>query len=139
VNATSLKKINSTLALLIIAITVVFLVFEALIWTGQVKIEALGNLGYGLDKLLENPAFVGLLATVIVGTASGFMQNVLKKNDTFDLKKMGETFYYYEPLLILVAQFVPLQYSLVLLFVIDAFRRVLLKLVPAATATTAAK
>jgi hypothetical protein len=126
----SFKKINSTMAALIIAVTVVFLVVEALIWTGQVKVEALGNLGYGVDKLLENPAFVGLLTAAIVGAASGFMQNVFQKNDTFDLKKFAETFYYYEPLLILVAQFIPLKYGVVLLFVIDIFRRVLLKFAP---------
>jgi len=123
-----LKKINSTLAVIITAITVVFLVVEALIWTGYVRVEALGNLGYGVDKLLENPAFVGLLTASIVGAASGFMQNVFQKNDTFDLKKFAETFYYYEPLLILVAQFIPIKYGVVLLFVIDIFRRVLLKL-----------
>jgi len=123
-----LKKINSTLAIIIITITVVFLVVEALIWTGYVRVEALGNLGYGVDKLLENPAFVGLLTASIVGAASGFMQNVFQKNDTFDLKKFAETFYYYEPLLILVAQFIPIKYGVVLLFVIDIFRRVLLKI-----------
>ena len=123
-----MKKINSTLAVIITAITVVFLVVEALIWTGYVRVEALGNLGYGVDKLLENPAFVGLLTASIVGAASGFMQNVFQKNDTFDLKKFAETFYYYEPLLILVAQFIPIKYGVVLLFVIDIFRRVLLKI-----------
>ncbi len=123
-----MKKINSTLAVIIITITVVFLVVEALIWTGYVRVEALGNLGYGVDKLLENPAFVGLLTASIVGAASGFMQNVFQKNDTFDLKKFAETFYYYEPLLILVAQFIPIKYGVVLLFVIDIFRRVLLKI-----------
>ena len=127
------KKINSYLALIIITVTVVFLVTEALIWTNQIKIEALGNLSNGADKLLENPAFVGLVATVIVGTASGFMQKVFKQNDTFELKKLGETFYYYEPLLILVAQFIPVHYAVVLLFVLDVMRRVLLKLVPKTT------
>ena len=116
------------MAAVIIAVTVVFLVVEALIWTGYVRVEALGNLGYGVDKLLENPAFVGLLTAAIVGAASGFMQNVFQKNDTFDLKKFAETFYYYEPLLILVAQFIPVKYGVVLLFVIDIFRRVLLKI-----------
>jgi hypothetical protein len=125
------NKFDSRLAVLIIAITVVFLIFQGLIWTGQLQIKVLGNLSYGLDKLLENPAFVGVLATIIVGTASGFMQNVFKKNDTFDLMKFAETFYYYEPLLILVGQFIPVNYGVVLLFVVDIFRRVLLKLVPA--------
>ena len=35
------------MAAVIIAVTVVFLVVEALIWTGYVRVEALGNLGYG--------------------------------------------------------------------------------------------
>jgi hypothetical protein len=127
------KKINSNLALIIITVTAVFLIIEGLIWTNQIKIEALGNLSNGADKLLENPAFVGLVATVIVGATSGFMQKVFKKNETFDLKSFGETFYYYEPLLILVAQFIPVHYAVVLLFVIDVMRRVLLKLVPKTT------
>ena len=125
------NKFDSRLAVLIIAITVVFLIFQGLIWTGQLQIKVLGNLSYGLDKLLENPAFVGILATIIVGTASGFMQNVFKSNETFDLMKFGETFFYYEPLLILIGQFMPVNYGLVLLFVVDVFRRVLFKLVPA--------
>jgi hypothetical protein len=124
------KKINSNLALIIITVTIIFLIIEGLIWTNQIKIEALGNLNNGTDKLLENPAFVGLIATVIVGAASGFMQKVFKKNETFDLKSFGETFFYYEPLLILVAQFIPVHYGVVLLFVIDVLRRVVLKLVP---------
>lgn len=132
-NATSQFKVNSILAAIIIIITVAFMSLEVLIWTGELKVEALGNLSYGLDKLLENPAFVGLLATLIVGAGSGFMQNVFKKNDTFDLKKFAETFFYYVPLLILIGQFLPVNYSAVLLFVIDAFSRVLLKLVPTAT------
>ena len=127
------KRFDSTLGLLILAVTIIFMVLEALIWTGQVRLDQLGNLGYGLDKLLENPAFVGLLTASIVGAASGFMQNVFQKNDTFDLKKFAETFYYYEPLLILVAQFIPIKYGVVLLFVIDILRRVLLKLVPGVT------
>ena len=125
------KKFDSTLGLLILAVTVIFMVLEALIWTGQVRLDQLGNLGYGLDKLLENPAFVGLLTTLIVGTGSGFMQNVLNKNDTFSLQKFGETFYYYEPLLILIGQFIPVSYGVVFLLVIDVFKRVFLKLTPA--------
>jgi hypothetical protein len=125
------------LAAIIIIITIAFMVLEVAIWTGNLKIEALGNLNYGLDKILENPAFVGLLVTLIVGTVSGFMQNVFKKNDTFDLKKFAETFFFYVPLLTLIGQFLPVSYGAVLLFVIDAFRRVLLKLVPTAdTGTT---
>jgi hypothetical protein len=58
------------------------------------------------------------------------MQKVFKTNETFDLRKFAETFYYYEPLMILVGQFIPVSYGIVLLFVIDIFRRVLLKLVP---------
>ena len=121
------KTINSNLALIIIIVAICFLGLEVLIWTNIVQLEALGNLGNGANKILENPAFVGLLATVIVGAASGFMQKVFKQNDTFDLKKFGETFFYYEPMMILVAQFIPVHYSAVLLFVIDIFRRVILK------------
>jgi hypothetical protein len=121
--------VNSNLALIIIIVTVAFLCLEVLVWTNQLKLEALGNLGKGADKILDNPAFVGLLATTLVGAVSGFMQKVFKKNETFDLKSFGETFFYYEPLMILVAQFIPVHYSVVLLFVIDIFRRVILKLV----------
>lgn len=127
---TSQNTLNSMLAAVILIVTVAFIAVEVVIWTGAVQTSALGNLGYGVDKLLENPAFVGLLSTLIVGTASGFMQKVFKTNETFDLKKFGETFYYYEPLMILVGQFIPVSYGIVLLFVIDIFRRVLLKLVP---------
>ena len=121
---------NSTLAAIIIILTVAFVVVEVFVWTGVLEVSALGNLGYGVDKLLENPSFVGVLATLIVGTASGFMQKVFKTNETWDLQKFGETFYYYEPLLILVGQFIPVKYGVVLLFVIDIFRRVITKLVP---------
>ena len=128
-NVVSGKTVNSNLALIILVIAAVFLGLEVLIWTNMIQLEALGNLGNGANKILENPAFVGLLATVIVGAASGFMQKVFKINDTFSLSKFGETFFYYEPLMILVAQFIPVRYSVVLLFVIDIFRKVILKLV----------
>jgi hypothetical protein len=124
------KKIDSNLAVLIMLVSIVFIVVEVFVWTGQLRIDALGNLGYGLDKLLDNPAFVGLIETLIVGTCSGFMQNVFKKNDTFSLQKFGETFYYYMPLLIMVGQFLPVKFGAVILFVIDVFRRVFLKLAP---------
>jgi len=127
------KKFDSTFALLILAVTAVFMVFEGLIWGGVIQVSALGNLGNGLDKLLENPAFVGVLATLIDGTLSGFMQNVLNKNETFSLQKFGETFYYYEPLMILVAQFIPVSYGVVLLFVVQVFRRAIAKFVSAKT------
>jgi hypothetical protein len=124
------NRLNSTLGLVIIFVSVVFIVVEASIWTGAISIQQLGNLNNGLDKLLDNPAFVGLLVSVFVGVASGFMQNVLKENETFSIVKFGETFYYYEPLMILVAQFIPVKYGVVLLFAVDVVRRVVLKLVP---------
>jgi hypothetical protein len=127
---TSKNEMSSMFATVVIIITVAFLAVQVVIWTGALQTSALGNLGYGLDKILENPAFVGLLGTLIIGAASGFMQKVFKTNETFDVKKFGETFYYYEPLMILVGQFIPVSYGIVLLFVIDIFRRVLLKLVP---------
>ena len=127
------KKIDSRFALLILAVTAVFMVVEGLIWGGVIQVSALGNLGNGLDKLLENPAFVGVCATVIDGTLSGFMQNVVKKNETFSFQKFGETFYYYEPLMILVAQFIPVSYGVVLLFVVQVFRRAIVKIVSAKT------
>ena len=127
------KKIDSRFALLILAVTAVFMAVEGLIWGGVIQVSALGNLGNGLDKLLENPAFVGVLATLIDGTLSGFMQNVLNKNDTFSFQKFGETFFYYEPLMILVAQFIPISYGVVLLFVVQVFRRAIAKVVSAKT------
>ena len=127
---TSQNKLNSMLASVILIVTVAFVAVEVVIWVGGLQTTALGNLGYGVDKLLENPAFVGLLTTLIVGTGSGFMQKVFKTNETFDLKKFAETFYYYEPLMILVGQFIPVSYGIILLFVIDIFRRVMLKLAP---------
>lgn len=127
------KKIDSRFALLILAVTAVFMAVEGLIWGGVIQVSALGNLGNGLDKLLENPAFVGFVATLIDGTLSGFMQNVLNKNDTFSLQKFGETFFYYEPLMILVAQFIPISYGVVLLFVVQVFRRAIAKLLAAKT------
>jgi hypothetical protein len=127
------KKIDSRFALLILAVTAVFMAVEGLIWGGVIQVSALGNLGNGLDNLLENPAFVGVLATLIDGTLSGFMQNVLNKNDTFSFQKFGETFFYYEPLMILVAQFIPISYGVVLLFVVQVFRRAIAKVVSAKT------
>jgi hypothetical protein len=124
------EKFNSTLGLVIIFVSVVFIVTQVPIWTGAISIDQLGNLNNGLDKLLDNPAFVGLLVSIFVGVASGFMQNVLKKNETFSIIKFGETFYYYEPLMILIAQFIPVKYGVVLLFAIDVVKRVVLKLVP---------
>lgn len=122
------EKEYRMLASIIGIVMIVFMIFEVLIWCDVIAIDQLGNLGYGLDRLLENPAFVGLLATVVVGIVSGYMENYSMNGDVFSFNKFAETFFYYEPLLILVTQWVPMKESIILLFVIDVLRRAALRL-----------
>ncbi len=78
-NETSKSEINSMLASIIIIITVAFIAVEVAIWTGALQVSGLGNLGYGVDKLLENPAFVGLLSTIDFGTSAASCRKSLKQ------------------------------------------------------------
>lgn len=123
----------SYLALLILVITVPFLLVEALIWAGTLSIPALGNLANGgtIAALFENPAFVGLIAVMLDGVLSGFMRNALQSKEKFDFKQFGETFFYYEPLLILVSQFFPIKYSFVLVFVVRVVKLAIEKILAA--------
>jgi len=105
---------------MIMIVTVPFLIIEALIWTGTISLPALGNLAEGgtISALFENPAFVGLVSALMDGVLSGFMRNVLQTKEKFDFKQFAETFYFYEPLLILVSQFLPVRFAFVLVFVL---------------------
>ena len=116
------------LAVVLAGLTVVFLVAEALIWFNVISIPELGNLGYGLDQLLDNPAFVGLLATVFVGVFGGYMENWSISGEAFAPGKFAETFYYYEPLLILLSQWLPMREAVAFTFALDVLRRIALRL-----------
>jgi len=118
------QKEYSYLALTLAILTAVFMVCELLIWFNVVSLPQLGNLGYSLDQLFDNPAFVGLLATVFVGVFSGYMENWSISGEGFNLKKFAETFYYYEPLLILFSQWFPMREALVFTFALDVLRRI---------------
>mgnify|MGYP001106199431 CR=1 FL=1 len=118
------QKEYSYLALTLAILTAVFMVCELLIWFNVVSLPQLGNLGYSLDQLFDNPAFVGLLATVFVGVFSGYMENWSISGEGFNLNKFAETFYYYEPLLILFSQWFPMREALVFTFALDVLRRI---------------
>ena len=114
----------SYLALVLAVVTVIFIVAEALIWIGVLDIPAFGNLNNSLDQLFENPAFVGLLTTSIIGVLSGFMENWSITRETFNPNKFAETFFYYEPLLILLSQWLPMKEAVIFTFAIDVLRRI---------------
>jgi hypothetical protein len=111
------------LALMLGILSVVFVAIEILIWFNVVSLPQLGNLGYSLDQLLDNPAFVGLVATVFVGVFSGYMENWSISGEAFDWNKFAETFYYYEPLLILFSQWLPMREAVTFTFALDILRR----------------
>lgn len=123
---------NSYLATLILLVTVPFVTIEVLVWTGQVTIPQLGNLNTGgnLELLLSNPAFVGIVATLLDGVFSGFMRNTIYTKEKFSPKAFAETFYYYEPMFILVSQFLPIQTSFILVFAVRVAKLAVDKLFP---------
>ena len=118
------KQEYNYLAMILVFVTVLFVVVECLIWFNVLDIPQLGNLNNKLDQLFDNPAFVGLLMTFFVGVFSGFMENWSITGEDFDPTKFAETFFYYEPLLILFAQWLPVNYAAIMLFVIDVLRRI---------------
>lgn len=117
------KEQFSYIAFIVGIIMAIFMVVEALIWGGFLSVPQLGNLNNVGNKLFENPAFVGLLATIIVGAISGFMENYTKSKQTFNPAMFAETFFFYEPLMLLFGQFLPAKYAIVFLFGIDIVRR----------------
>jgi hypothetical protein len=130
------QKEYGYLALILAILTVVFIVCEALIWFNVLSLPQLGNLGYSLDQIFDNPAFVGLIATVFVGVFSGYMENWSVSGEGFDWKKFGETFYYYEPLLILFSQWLPMREAVTFTFALDILRRIAKRLRASPVITT---
>jgi len=122
------KEEYSHLALILLLVTAIFMFIECLIWVDVIDIPTLGNLNNKLNQVFENPAFVGLTMTFIVGVASGFMENWSMTREAFDPNKFAETFFYYEPLLILFAQSVPIKEAVVLTFALDVLRRIATRL-----------
>jgi hypothetical protein len=118
------QKEYGYLALILAILTVVFIVCEILIWFNVLSLPQLGNLGYSLDQIFDNPAFVGLIATVFVGVFSGYMENWSVSGEGFDWNKFAETFYYYEPLLILFSQWLPMREAVTFTFALDILRRI---------------
>jgi len=118
------KQEYNYLAMILVILTVMFVVVEALIWFDVIDIPQLGNLNNKLDQLFDNPAFVGLITTLFVGVFSGFMENWSITGEAFDPKRFAETFFYYEPLLILFSQWLPVNYAAIMLFIIDILRRI---------------
>lgn len=118
------EKQLSYLAIVIAAVVAVFMIVQGCIWLGAMDIPELGNLNSKLDAIFENPAFVGLIMTVVVGVISGYMENWVISGEKFDVKKLGETFFLYEPLIILFAQWLPMEYAVVFVFSIDVLRRI---------------
>jgi len=118
------QKEYTYLALTLAILTAIFMVSEVLIWFNVISLPQLGNLGYNIDQLLDNPAFVGLIATAFVGVFSGYMENWSVSGEGFDLKKFAETFYYYEPLLILFSQWLPMREAVTFTFALDVLRRI---------------
>jgi len=131
-----MSKIKSELpyiSTLIVMLTMIFLVAELCIWIGIIvpANDADGyfvNLAYGVEKALENPALWGIIMTLIVGAWSGYMENNTANGEQFDLKQLGETFFYYEPVLIVIAQFLPLKEAAIIVFAIDVLRRIALRI-----------
>jgi hypothetical protein len=118
------EKEISYLAVILAILSLVFMVCEILIWFNVLSLPQLGNLGYNLDQLFENPAFVGLIATVFVGVFSGYMENWTISGEAFSWIKFAETFYYYEPLLILFSQWLPMREAVAFTFGLDILRRI---------------
>lgn len=130
-----MSKTQATyIATLLVIVTVIFTAVEICVWTGVIPPanEAEGffaNLLYGLEKAIENPALWGWIMTVLVGLG-GYLENWVRTGEEFDARQFAETFFFYEPVLIGIAQLLPLEYAIVLTFVIDVLRRIALRIKP---------
>ena len=108
----------------------VFFVFEGLLVAGIVAGNNEGeglfaNLLYEAEKILENPVIVAFLAGLIVNYF-GFLANTFITHETYDANKLMETWFTYEPVLILISQYLPMREALVWTFAIDVTRRILI-------------
>jgi len=86
------------------------------------------NLLYGAERLLENPIVLALIVG-LVRNIPGYIENWLAERGLkYDAKKLGETWAYYEPSLILLTQWLPPEHAVAVAFVIDIFRSAIKKL-----------
>lgn len=127
----SWKENLPSLALITIIIVVSIIpiiVYGAFMTEAAVDYEGLfANVLNGLETFLDNPIFLGWIVAIIVAVG-GWLENYVKTKEKFDPSKWAETFFYYEPALILLTQWFPTEYAVFLAFGIDVARRIAVRL-----------
>ena len=124
---TSKESLSNSIVLLIVMIAVFTFgvaIYAQIMDIQPVEYEGLfDNIFNGLDRWFESPVIVGWIATLIVAVG-GWIENYTQTGEPFNAKKFAETFFYYEPVLILMSQAFPMPYALFVTFAIDVLRRI---------------
>ena len=109
-------------------ITVAFVLVGLVVGTGVVppvnETEGLlTNLLKGGELWYENPMLIGLIVGLIVNIF-GYVENLARdRGIDYDFGRLAETWTFYEPMLILVSQALPMGETVLVAVVIDVLRR----------------
>ena len=109
-------------------ITVAFVLVGLVVGTGIVPPvnEAEGllmNLLKGGELWYENPLLIGLIVGLIVNIF-GYVENLARdRGIDYDFGRLAETWAFYEPMLILVSQALPMGEAVFVAVVVDVLRR----------------
>ena len=109
-------------------ITVAFVLVGVFVGTGVVppvneSEGLLTNLLKGGDLWFENPMLIGLIVGLIVNIF-GYVENLSRdRGIDYDFGRLAETWTFYEPMLILVSQALPMGEAVIVAVVIDVLRR----------------
>lgn len=83
----------------------------------------LTNLLKGGELWYENPMLIGVIVGLIVNIF-GYVENLSRDRGTeYDFGKLAETWMFYEPMLILASQALPMGEAVIVAVVIDVVRR----------------
>lgn len=103
----SKQQLNVTLHQLIVAATVLFVVFELIVAGGFIELEQVGgffaNLRAGGERWYENPIPWVIVLVVFVNFV-GFMENYSRTREAYDKNKFMETWFKYLPMVVFFSQ-----------------------------------
>ena len=87
------------------------------------RVSAAINVLKGGELWYENPMLIGLIVGLIVNIF-GYVENLSRdRGIDYDFGRLAETWAFYEPMLILVSQALPMGETVIVAVVIDVVRR----------------
>lgn len=121
----SKQNLNSVFLMFMVIVISAFAVVAYTWFVGEAEITVAGfeNVFYGLDQFFENPIAVGWLASIIV-SVWGWLENYTQTKEPFDPSEFAKTFCLYEPIIILMSQWLPIPMATVVTFGVHVVRRI---------------